>query len=295
MPLGAEIADTVHRNQLMQLLVTAAELGNQPRTISTLSFAPCGTGVHEYGRLQIRMNHRNGGLTSDFSTNLGGGARSVLDETDWVLPHDAGAWMQVGLEQSFNYDPTRGDLIIQIRVTNADFSGSMPEFHEHSRSCLAASNYTGAPPNLGVMRTTAPKFRLGDAVPLVSRIGEGCGVGPLRLDSVGVPQLGGTFSLQMTNANPNGSTNLAVIWIGFQLLDRSLANIGMPGCFLRTDPIVNAVVTVTGTTSQTTSFNFPNLPALAGVHGFAQGARIDSNANALGVALSDGLNLAFGL
>lgn len=295
-PFGAESADTTHRNQVLQLHVTAAELGNTSRRISELSFAPCGTGTHEYGRLQVRFNHLSGAFTTDLRANIGSGATTVLDATQVAWPHTADTWTPLRLNRHFDYDPARGDLVIEIRIVNGDFQGSTPEFHAQARPCMFANNYSGAAPRTGTAATTAPRFRLDDRVARSTHIGVGCGTGPMSVEvTTGNPRIGQSFALRGTGADPAATSNLGVMWFGFQRLDRELTAIGAPGCTLLCTIEIDFGVAWNNGSTQAVSIPVPNDPALAGGHVFVQVVHADPAANAVGVVLSDALNLAVGL
>ncbi len=295
-PFGAASGDTTHRNQILQLHVTAAELGNAPRRISELSFTPCGTGTHQYGRLQVRFNHLSGAFTTDLRANIGSGATTVLDTTQWEWPHTANTWTPLRLERHFDYDPTRGDLLIEIRIVNGDFQGTLPEFHEQPRPCMFANNYSGAAPRTGTAATTAPRFRLDDRVARITHIGSGCGTGPLSVGvTTGTPRIGQSFTLRGTGADPAATASLGVMWLGFQRLDRELTAIGAPGCTLLCTIEIDFGVAWSNGSTAAVSIPVPNDPALAGGHVFVQAVHADPGANAVGVVLSDALNLAVGL
>lgn len=285
-PFGSQLANAVDRQQHWQMLVTAAELGNAPRTISSLGFAACGSGTRSYSRLVVLMKHRVGALTTDMTANLGGGATTMLDVVNHSFAHAADVWTNLGMSRSFAFDPAQGDLLIDIRVVNADFVGTAPGFHTAARAAVLANNYSGAAPQFGTLMTEAPKLRLGLGAAFIDALGTGCGPAPLRLEWSGTSVLGGTASFWFTGARAGVLPDLAALWVGAQRVQTGLTGIGAPGCVLHASLDFSAIVSAASGTSTALVVPFPNVSSLAGARVYVQGAHVDGQANALGVVLS---------
>lgn len=285
-PFGSAFANAVDRNQRWQTLVTAAELGNVPRTVSSIAFAPCGAGVRDYDRLVVKMNHINGPLTTDMTANLGGGSFGALDVSNHVWEHGANGWVNIGLNRSFAYDPARGDLIVEVRVVNADFPGNAPGFHTAPRICVLANNYAGALPRNGVFVADGPKFRLGFGAAFIDALGVGCGPGPITLNWSGSSAFGTSSTWWMTQAGPGTNPDLGAIWVGFQRIQSGLGGIGATGCSLYASLDFSVIVQTTNGTSTSLVVPIPVAPALAGGRFLVQGAHVDPTANPFGIELT---------
>ena len=107
--------------------------------------------------------------------------------------------------------------------------------------------------------------------------------------------LGVASSAWPRRERPAATSNLGVMWFGFQRLDRELTAIGAPGCTLLCTIEIDFGVAWNNGSTQAVSIPVPNDPALAGGHVFVQVVHADPAANAVGVVLSDALNLAVGL
>ncbi len=269
-PFGSYLRDpnTSLLSQRIQVVVSAAELGNRAQLISTLAVAPCGTGVRKYDRITISMNHISHPLSTNFASNSGGRIK-LLDRFGVVWPNVAGRWNNLPLERSFAYDPLLGDLLIEILVRNGDFSGAVPEMRSDSRTCLIASGFSPIP-KTGILSMTSFKMRLGSGIAATDFYGSGCGPGPLALEVRGSPRLGSQVDFRMVGGNPQAAASVGAVFLGFQKRATGLGR----GCLLYTDVSHSINVAVHSGASQWVSIALPNMPSIVGGRFYVQGVNI---------------------
>ncbi|MDP6928884.1 MAG: hypothetical protein QF412_04200 [Planctomycetota bacterium] len=282
-------------NQRYQTKITIADLGNAKRTITDLAFAPCNTGTHSSATLVIRMAHHKGALTSNFATNLGNAAVTVLNKKNHSWAMTASAWSKVGLTGFFSYDPAKGDLLLDILVTGNSTTASHAGGRPDSRQRLYAYNWVGVPPPAGTIGNTAAlKMRVCTGTPNGSftDYGNGCGRGPLTIVGSGTPNLTKKFGLNLTNGRASSG---GFILVGAVQQSQSLAPIGMPGCTLYLTPVFSSGVALDAKgVSASLSFGVPNNPYFIGKTIYGQGANIDSGSNVLNLTVSQGTTITFG-
>ena len=282
-------------NQRYQTKITIADLGNAKRTITDLAFAPCNTGAHSSATLVIKMAHHKGALTTNYTTNLGNAAVTVLNKKNHSWTMTANTWSKVGLTGFFNYDPAKGDLLLDILVTGNSTTASHAGGHPDSRQRLYAYNWVGVPPASGTISATAAlKMRVCTGTPNGSftSYGNGCGRGPLTIVGSGTPNLTKKFGLNLTNGRASSG---GFILVGAVQQSQSLASIGMPGCTLYLAPVFSSGVALDAKgVSASLSFGVPNNPYFVGKTIYGQGANIDTGSNVLNLTVSQGTTITFG-
>lgn len=291
-PWGVNTASRTWSNQRYQAKFTKAELGNAKRIIKDLAFAPCGSGTHRSTSLVIRMAHHNGALTTNFATNLGSSSVVVLNKTNHTWTKTVNAWSNVGLTNTFAYDPAKGDLLIDITVTGNINTGGTGMHRQSGRQRLYAFGWTGSPPATGRIDTAALKMRVCTSGGAFGNVGQGCGPGPLTMQGTGVPNIGQTIGIRAIKGRPNSG---GAIVLGGQRQAIKLDLIGMTGCVLYTD-----VLAVQGTAFNSSgisvpwSLALPNDPTLVNQSFFSTAANFDPSANSFGIATADRLEVTIG-
>ena len=282
-------------NQRYQTKMTIADLGNAKRTITDLAFAPCNTGAHSSATLVIKMAHHKGALTTNYTTNLGNAAVTVLNKKNHSWTMTANTWSKVGLTGFFNYDPAKGDLLLDILVTGNSTTASHAGCRTGARQRLYAFNWVGVPPASGTISATAAlKMRVCTGTPNGSftSYGNGCGSGPLTIVGSGTPNLTKKFGLHMINGRASSG---GFVLVGAVQKNLNLASIGMPGCTLYLDPVFSAGVGFGPKgVSAALSFGVPNNPYFVGKTIYGQGANIDPGSNVLNLTVSQGTTITFG-
>jgi len=290
-PWGTTRSSSTWRNVYYQTKMTAKELGNSKRTITSLSFAPCGTGTHSSASLVIKMAHHKGALTLNFAANLGNSPVTVLNKKGHTWAQTASVWSKIGLTGSFNYDPAKGDLLVEILVMGNHSSLGNASCRHGGRPSIYAINWWGIPPASGMMGSlSALKMRVCDG--LFGNYGKGCGGGPLNIAGSGAPNLGKRFGLNMAGGRANSGGS---IMLGATQKNLDLSAIGMTGCSLYLDPIFSKGVPF-GPKGVSAILNFvvPNNPYFVGKTIYGQGVNIDLGSNRLGLTSSGGTAITFG-
>ena len=110
------------------------------------------------------------------------------------------------------------------------------------------------------------------------------------------PRLGSTLDVEVTNL----ATNLGGLFIGFSntsslfgALPFDLTAINMPGCLLRTDPLVAVSLLGTNNSAQF-SLSMALSTSLAGARFYLQAISIDPPSNGFGAVMSDALAAQIG-
>jgi hypothetical protein len=122
-------------------------------------------------------------------------------------------------------------------------------------------------------------------------IGTGGTPTTLAAQSGSRPVLGQTFTMEAGNLP--GSTILAVMNIGAINPNLALDLVGMPGCVLLSDILVNLPVTLSLPTG-TSSLSIPNIPTLAGGLLNAQAVAVSPGVNLAGLVVTNGLKMRLG-
>jgi len=132
---------------------------------------------------------------------------------------------------------------------------------------------------------TTGRFLPGQAV-VFRLLGSGSSGAIVRLTNTGVPEIGNTFKVNLSQAATN---TVAVLYLGVNRLNLDLTNIGMPGCRLYQSLNVLLGGVPTGASgSGSLTFGTPNAAALVGVRYFNQYIVIDRGANSVGLVTTNG-------
>lgn len=114
---------------------------------------------------------------------------------------------------------------------------------------------------------------------------------PLGLAAIGRPILGNAgFGMSITDIP--ASSPIGALLLGFTQFNPGipLAVVGMPGCSQYTS-VDGKVITPFLGTPTAVNFGIPNLPVLTGLHAYSQALAFDPAANALGLLVSNGVDL----
>ncbi|MHC4921923.1 MAG: hypothetical protein ACYTKC_20340, partial [Planctomycetota bacterium] len=274
-PFGhTSTTDANWSRQLYHQLITPAELNNRVGLICDLGFAPCVTGIRKFKTIEIKLDYFQGTgttMSTTFANNISSKAVTVLSATDYAWHVTGNQWNRIGLQTPFLYLPSRGPLIVQIKVTGAgsvNTSTVFPGFHTGARQRVYAYGRTwsgGNPPLTGSTSTSSgQKIEIVYTGADLGKFGESC-MGSNKqapsLDLTGSAVLGKSLTLSLTNALPSAPAYLAV---GVQQrptpFDLGLA--GAPGCRLYISNEVILVVTANTSGAYSSKFTVPSSSAL---------------------------------
>lgn len=289
-------------NVKYQQLVTPAELGNAPCTITGLGFAKCGAGTLHFNAIQVVLAHKPGAstLVANFAQNLVSNPTIVVLGTnhDWDLPADS--WQDVGMQVPFAYNGI-DNLVVEVTVTGSQWTASgtgSPGTRAGSHQRVFASNWTTSPPANGTLSSQfALKVEIDTGTAKVSSYGRGCAGSNTLVPAMAVtgsPQLGQSIVFELTNALAN---SIALHTIGFSNgapYPADLGFLGAPNCFLYTDLSILAATLVDATGHGTLPFLVPNDASLVGLPVYAQFFDLDPTANAFGWTTTNYVRVQFG-
>jgi hypothetical protein len=280
--------------QIYQQLVTAADLGNQPGVITSLAFAPAGTGLRQFASLKITLGHCNlGAMTTTFATNFTSPGQVVLDVTNFEWPTTADTWTTIPLQTPFVFIPPLGDLLMEVVCTGAGAPGVSPAgMRTGGRPRLYNFTWGGTtPPTTGTLGGSAAiKVRVCMSMAANARFGSGC-VGTNNqaptLSYSGSSRIGQTLNVDLASARATTPY--------FTLLGTSigapypvpLAAIGMPGCKLYPSILISFGGVTNASGIGSAPFPVPNDPTLTSLMLFHQCGVVDAGANALGLVTSN--------
>lgn len=293
-PFGdANPTSTTWSNQVYQMLVTAADLNNQAGLVTTLSFAPCGTGLRQATRITVKMGHCNlGTMTTTFANNFTTPAQTVLDVRDFHWPNTANVWNRIPLETPFVYVPPLGDLLIEVHTEGIGMPGGTNGMHTGGRPRLYAFSWSGTPPATGSLGTTAAlKVEVCMGTAGTATFGVGCktsGSAAAKLDYTGSSQLGQKLSIDVSGAAGAGAYLMMFGTTIAPPLPLQLDALGMPGCRLYTNSLITIGGATTGGGAGSTVVPIPNMTALTGLILFNQAVLLDATANKAGYVASNG-------
>ena len=114
-----------------------------------------------------------------------------------------------------------------------------------------------------------------------------------RLGSAQLPQPGTTISLEV--ANLPASTAAAFVNFGLNRLNIDLARIGMASCFLYSDVLATAPMSLSGVGVASVSLTIPNNTSLIGISLPSQALAVAPNTTTLGVITSNGGSIDIGI
>lgn len=288
-PMGGKIKEPQFRSQRTMFVVTAAELGNRKRLISNMAFAPCGNGIREYGRIRIQFGYHKGPLGTTYDANFIGRPTSVLETIKHYWENVAGRWNNIGLERPFAYDPAGGDLLVDIVVSNADFSGAVTTMRSDARPTLYASGFSPWP-KVGTLSNASTKIRFSDGVAFIDNHLQPCGRGPLVLDAKGSGKLGTSIDFKMTGGDPSPTLSVGVLLLG---VDKALIGLGND-CSVYVNPFLILFMPIQSGVSPVVRLPIPNDSKLSGGKVYFQGANQDATVSRIGFALTQRVTVTLG-
>ncbi len=211
-------------------------------------------------------------------------------------------YVEVVLNPPFVYDPTMGDLAIDLATDGSGWSGAPGANLDSAGSAgLGARVYHLSDPHATVGTTqigSSPILEIAyDPVPgvaTVSTFGSGCPAGaPLELAVAGRPITGRTVDWVTSGIPPYSPLGALVLGLSRTNPAVDLGAIGMPGCLQFVDGDASAAFLITAET-MLVPLTIPNLPSLAGVTIHAQAVTLSLGFNPLGFLTSNGATLVLG-
>jgi hypothetical protein len=247
-------------------------------------------------------------VTSTFANNRGLDLVTVASGQATVIAVPAASapgsfYVDVPLTTPFAYDPTVGDLMVEIDHDGTYTGGTSASTDLisgtvnlssrvwHSTSQTATTSQS-VQPNIAVAMEIT--YSVGSGIATASRYGTGCPAGaPLTLAASPRPILGNTVVLT-TTAIP-ATTQLGVTILSFTQFNPglSMTPIGMAGCFQYTGLDATLLFLPAGGTGSS-SIGIPTNASYSGMHVFSQSATFSSGLNTFGVIASNGLDLGLG-
>lgn len=241
-----------------------------------------------------------------FAANHGNDLQTVYSGPVTVQPGagtNPGNWyVDVLLSQPFVYDPTLGDLAIDIGTDATGWAGGAGAALDSAGAAGATSrvyNLTNWQSPTGTTQVgSSPVIELtylvGQGVAISTMFGAGCPApAPLQLRSTR-PVLGAPLVFT-ASAVPVGAP-LGVLLLSFTRFTPplDLAGLGMTGCvqYVGTE---SSFAFLPASSSGTLSLGLPNNPLLNGTRAFSQSAVFVAGANPLGVIASNGVELLLGI
>ena len=289
----APASTTTWRNQRYQTILRASDLGGSG-TISSISFAPCGSGTHASESLRVTMSHvpANWTLSNTFATNLPSPV-TVLDMTPHAFRYTANEWGTIALQTPFAYNGT-SDVVIEVISTGNrlfDESGGAG-FRTGSVPRVYAFGWSGSAPATGTVGAgSALKMRVEFGCANLQLYGTGCG--GLNLSASGAPVLGGSYTVSASGALPSSSillyTGTPVSGVPFDY-----DPFGYTNCFLWLSAMSLSSTTTDIAGNASVVVPVPNNTALIGALTSAQ--FLQSNTNVAGdFSFSNALRVVTGL
>jgi len=274
---------------IYQCLATASQLGSPTvLNICDLAFAPCNSTTIRFKTIEITIGQTTAtSLNTTFSSNLVSNVKTVFKATDYVWGVTANTWNRIGLDNSYLYLSTGGNIVVQIVFTGASGGTSM---HRDTMPRAYALNWSGTTPPTAATGTSAAALKWEFVVTGadVSTFGAGC-MGSNNqvpaLSFTGTGQNGTSLSINLANALPNAGFLLAVNLSRLEPpLD--LAVFGAPGCRM----YVKNLVTFAGACNSSGTFSLTgkipsDSPRCTPI--YMQFFPYDKSANALGVTSSN--------
>jgi hypothetical protein len=292
-PFGTQKTSKFWRNQKYQTLIPAAKISKSPVRICELGFAPCGSGMRKFDSIVIKMAYsKSATLSKVFASNLGGQVKTVLSQKNYVWPNTAAKWNPIGLQKDFLFIPQLGNLVIEIEVRGADIPRSPGNgFRTGAQPRLYAFGWTTNPPTSGSLgKTAALKMELCFDKASYNFFGMGCkgsnNLAP-NLTATGIPQLGKTIQINLSNApTPVSPAVLILSTSNASPLPADLTGAGAPGCFLYVRPdFLLGLGAING--KGTVKLPIPNSPSLLCARFYNQFLVVDPKANKLKLTSSN--------
>ena len=211
-------------------------------------------------------------------------------------------YVEIVLNPPFVYDPTHGDLAIDLATdgigwigataANLDSAGSAGlgsrVYHLSDPQAVVGTTQIGSSPILELSFDPVP------GVALASTFGVGCPTSaPLELSVAGRPITGTTIDWVTSGIPPYSPLGAVVVGLRRTNPAVDLSAIGMPGCLQLVDGDASSAFLITAET-MTTPLPIPNLPSLTGVSIHAQAVTLSVAFNPLGFLTSNGASLLIG-
>ena len=293
-PFGNSKSSTTWRNQKYQTLIPTSYAKKIPIRINDLGFAPGSTNLHNFDSIVIKMDVvKTTGLNRTFAKNLSARAVTVLNAKNYTWHLTKDKWTRIGLQKSFLWIPTLGNLVIDIEVRNAGgVNGNTGGFRRSSTiERLYSFGWTTKPAATGQSTTSLAALKIelvstdADARPF----GQGCAGsnGTPALSYSGRPQIGKSLTVILNNAL---AKSVALHAVGLNttapIFPLDLKPLGAPGCLLFMSPDM-AFALGTGTGSAKVVLPIPNDSSLVGGRFWEQFFVLDKKANSFGFAGSN--------
>ena len=274
-------------NQRYQIQIPSSVFGNQPRRICEVYVAPAGSRRRQFTELFVRFGHNPGSLGTSMAANMTGFTSNLVFTNGIQRETVADTWWPLGLTGTFDFDPTFGELVLEIFVRDG-----------------GAPTGTGDPgfrtdPSIPYVVSRGPSFRgtvmpggglkvrfCTDASELIEYGGGACagsnGLTP-RLTLSGSAQVGGPgLQVGLRDAVVRPNTAAALFW-SFEVRSGAidLSPIGMTGCGLYLRP---QIVTLQTTSTGQATVSAPLRVGIAAcTKVWMQWFLLDPGANSLGV------------
>ncbi|MEE2888696.1 MAG: hypothetical protein VX951_14800 [Planctomycetota bacterium] len=268
-PFGQSIGSPTWQNQrYQQMVLTTAMPNTVVGNICAIAFAPCGTGPRKFDEIEIKLGQTAAStLDPTFANNMVTNVQTVLKAKNYVWHNTANEWNRIGLDTSYLYLSTNGNLVIEVTVIGAGFSNPGAGFHRDTLQRLYAFGWVGPPPATGTVGNAALKIEIAFGMADLSTFGASCGP---DLSLSGSSKLGDTFDVNLSGAT---ATN---VYFHVLALNRytpggiDMSIMGAPGCTLY-QPVtflLGGITDASGTAKE--SFTVPNQSALVCVRLYSQ-------------------------
>ena len=277
------------------LLVPATLFANVPLRITDFSL-PVREGWRQLRIRQfiVRMGHTTRTqLSTTFAQNITSPLQDVLVANDYVVFEGIGpAWVPLGLQQSFQFLPGHGNLLVEViqsgvsSLEQVAYTGLADGYV----GSLVASAFESSVPATGSVAIEIPRFRFCFDQPELSLSGIACGGStntPPTLGLAGEPVLGSHTTFWLGNAPASSLAFLAFGFDGRPPYPLDLGTQGAPGC-RQYFPVATALAVLTdGFGLGQYALPIPNNLGLAGQYVLGQYIALRPASNALGLLTSN--------
>ena len=204
-PFGNTKNSSTWSNQKYQTILLTSQLGKAAGSICEIAFAPCRTEMRNFDSIVIKMNHTKIATftgNTNFATNLGTGATTVLSAKNYTWHNTANKWNRIGLQKPFLYLPPLGNVIIEIECRNVGVATGGSGFHRSTTSefpdRLYAVGWASNPPATGSTDRAGLKIEVCFDVADLSLFGTSCG--PAKHTLSGSAKVGQTVQFAISGA-----------------------------------------------------------------------------------------------
>ena len=283
-----------------QVLVPAFVFQNVPERITDFAYV-IGTGWRHlhFEELTIKMGHTTmNTLSNNFAANVTSPLQTVMSVRDHVWFEGVGpAWTSVGLQNSFQFLPGSGNLLIDVTIWGGDVLAYASSGYPSSSligSAVAGNDVT--PPTSGG-GFPVPRLRLctdrAESI-LFGQSCQGSGTSTPLLGVSGPPALGASPTIWLSDAPPNA---LAACAFGFDTappFPLLLTSLGAPGCRQYFPVVFADFVLANNLGIGQRTVLIPSAPTMVGAILYAQYFVLDPPANALDLTASNYARLLAG-